>query len=75
MFFGINMFWARLSLSSMPGEEKICSEKGPKHIYTHAERKNLPRLVALRNLFAIIVFSFPTALPYFGKFPESDQAP
>ena len=53
---------------------KICSEKGPKHIYTHAARKNLPRLVALRNLFAIIVFSFPTAFPYFGKIPESDQA-
>ena len=40
---------------------------------THAARENLPRLVALRNLFAI-VFSFSTTLPYFGEISEANQA-
>ena len=40
---------------------------------THAARENLPRLVALRNLF-IIVFFHSTALPFFGKISEGNQA-
>ena len=38
---------------------------------THTARENFPRLVALRNLFAI-VFSFSAALPYFGKISEGN---
>ena len=42
---------------------------------THAARENLPRLVVLRNLFAIIiVFSHSTALPFLGKISEGNQA-
>ena len=39
----------------------------------HAARENLPRLVALCNLFAI-VFSHSTALPYSEKISEDNQA-
>ena len=42
---------------------------------THAARENLPRMVVLRNLFAIIiVFSHSTALPFLGKISEGNQA-
>ena len=48
---------------------KISNTNAP----SHAPREKLPRLVALRNLFAI-VFSHSTALPYFGKISEGNQA-